>query len=454
MTQSLLQALYGEAAAQVTEISPRLTLWANVFERWLRRPKQTRMARPAWVSLLAFTRCPPWEIDLAKIDLWMAHMARDGFTLSTLERKRRLVSSFYIFCAGQPEMVENELLFSHPKKPFNPARGSMLPRKVDYQHSYILTAEEARRLLRAVDREGSPIGKRDYAFLLALLLGGLPTGQVRCLRWGQCPENLLPAPAWEAVLRYLRSSGRLESIRPEDYLFAPQREPLVGPPTGKAQDWVSDRPISQVLANKNLKIYAAWAGLDVEKVTYASLRHTAAALQLDQGMQAEQLHSFLGRSSLKDTRHYIKCLGRMLARRGRGRLRSRRCPNFPSKGPYTRRLPGAQPGNFNGRIHGYYARLLPQDFEALDLEQAKTMGIEQEIMTLRVMLNRTFVLAKDVKNLPLLIRITNFVGLTAVRISKLLMARQEMMAGGSRTGEQPEDLLEVLKSAMDWKDGG
>jgi integrase len=463
MKTELIHLLFGPACGQIISISDRLTLWSSVFDRWLDRPKQSPRARQTWAALLAFTRCPPWEIDRGKVEAWMEQMAKDGYSRASIENRQSMISSFYRFCARQPEMLAQEPLFGNgtagagsQKKRFNPVRGSVRPRKINYQHAYILTAEEARRLLRAVDRESSLIAKRDYAFLLTMLLSGMTEDKARRLRWEDvcaAPEKVLPGPAWEAVLRYLKCAGRLEAIQPGDYLFAPQKSALRGALRGKAEEWFPDRPVSTLQLKNSLAVYAAWAGLEAEQVTFASLRHTAAALQLEQGADAEELRSFLGRSCLKDTRRYMKRLAQIQARRGRGSLRSRRCPNFPSKGPYTRRLPGAQPGNVNSRIHGFYARLLPQDFEALDLEQAKTMGIEQEIMTLRVMLHRTFVLAKDVKNLPLLIRITNFVGITAVRISKLLLARQEMRAGGGKGGrEEPaEDLVEMLKKAMDWR---
>lgn len=100
----------------------------------------------------------------------------------------------------------------------------------------------------------------------------------------------------------------------------------------------------------SLKTYAAWAGLDASRVTYASLRHTAATLRLEQGATTAGLHDFLGWRYLKEMRRYITHLGRILCQRRPPHRQAR--PSLPARavlGPYRRKKPHAQLGNLNAR---------------------------------------------------------------------------------------------------------
>jgi integrase len=467
MQSQLILLLFGPASEQILSISPRLTLWSNAFESWLatptvaRTPKQVQRVLRAWSSLFAFTRCPPWSIDRARIDAWQEQMAQGGYSPATIQYYRQSISTFYRFCGRQPDMQAGEPLFSHPHKPFNPVQASRPFRQLHYQTSYVLTTQEIRCLLRAVDHHSSLIGKRDYAFLLTLLTSNLIEEELRLARWGDLqvdPQKValrltgasglkeLPRLAYQAIYTYLHDSGRLETIQPGDYIFAPQAGPCLFPPTGKPEEWNPKKPLSRCVTLRNLKIYAAWAGLPVEKVNYFCLRHTAALLFLDQGGDDVDLQAFLGRSSLHSTRLYIGYLGRMLARRGRGSLR-RRFPNFPSRGPYHRRLSGAQPGNQDRFIHGFYAPLRAVDFEGVDPHELATASIENEIMVLRILLRRAFEHAGPFDNLTAAIRFVELAGLTCGRIAKLFWVKHQIW-GSQQDDRKHQDLIQDIQRAI------
>jgi integrase len=128
---------------------------------------------------------------------------------------------------------------------FNPVRTVKKADVKNFSGIVVLGRLEIDALLQAVDRESSLLGKRGYAMLLVELATALPATPLRMLRWGdlelnaeEAPvavtpgramtrtgENLhrfdLPVEAAAAVIDYLSSAGRLESIRPEDILFAP-----------------------------------------------------------------------------------------------------------------------------------------------------------------------------------------------------------------------------------------
>ena len=394
--------MFGEAASAVCSASPRLDLWAKAFEVWLesieaargRAPR--RQALQSWELLLLFHHCPPWAIDHSGLESWTAHLAKTGHSANTIRCYQGRISGFYRFCSKQPELLSTEPMFSAGAKSYNPVHGALKPKERNYQHAYLLRPAEARALLRAVDRQSSLLGKRDYALLLTLLLTGLPAGQLRQLRWKQLgitPHGVhlisepadtgkeIPPAAWSAILVYLKSSGRFDSIQSNDYVFAPLADPLLRPPSGHPQDWHADRPLSSEQMYASLKAYTAWAGLDASKVTYACLRHTAAALRLEAGADTAGLQKFLGRKYLKDTRRYIGHLGRMLGERRPRSPRFARGALQAARGPYRRKKPYAQPGNQNALKHGFFTRSLPE-IDPQDMQAAIAATLEGEIAAL------------------------------------------------------------------------
>jgi integrase len=442
MTSSLLHIIFGPATNLVTSTSPRLDLWSAAFADWLASLPARDQALNAWEQLLRFHRCPPWELDRSKLESWTSHLAETGLSANTIRCYQGRISGFYRFCSKQPELLSTEPMFSAGAKSYNPVHGALKPKERNYQHAYLLRPAEARALLRAVDRQSSLLGKRDYALLLTLLLTGLPAGQLRQLRWKQLgitPHGVhlisepadtgkeIPPAAWGAILVYLKSSGRFDSIQSNDYVFAPLADPLLRPPSGHPQDWQADRPLSSEQMYAFLKAYTAWAGLDASKVTYACLRHTAAALRLEAGADAAGLQKFLGRKYLKDTRRYIGHLGRMLGERKPRSPRFARGSLQAARGPYRRKKPYAQPGNQNALKHGFFARRLPE-IDPQDMQAAIAATLEGEIAALRVLLRRAFELAGDTDNPSDACRMLELFGRTTTRIARLLLDQKELQA--------------------------
>jgi len=443
MTSSLLHILFGPAAGLVTSTSPRLDLWSAAFADWLASLPARDQALNAWEQLLRFHRCPPWELDRSKLESWTSHLAETGLSANTIRCYQGRISGFFRFCSKRPELLSAEPMFGSPKKPRNPLRCTPKPTLESYKHAYILRPAEARSLLRAVDRQSSLIAKRDYALLLTLLLTGLPEADLRKLRWSQLdftPQAVLltssdaasakelPPPAWSAIHAWLEASGRLASIRPDDYIFVPLSDPLLRPPSADPADWRRDRPLSQEQIYAFLKCYAAWAGLSASKVTYACLRHTAAALHLGSGADSASLQAFLGRKYLKDTRRYIGHLGLMLGRRPHPSARpSLQVP----RAPYLRKKPHAQPGNLNAIKHGFFAHSLREE-DSQDLHELTVAAIDQEIMALRVLLRRAFSLSDDLDNFPDTLRMLNIFGRTAERVGKLLLHKRNLQVADKK----------------------
>lgn len=433
---TLLQALFGPAAGELLTISPRIQLWSDLFTLWLAALDAERgriayqQAIQSWTLLLAFHRCPPWQLDQPKLEAWLAHLVESDLTPNTVRCYRGRISAFFRYASRQPAMHADP--FFAPGKFVNPFRLAVTPAPKNYEHAYVLRPAEARALLRAIDRPTSPLGRRDYALLLTLLLTGLPENDVRCLRWGDPSLTSLPAPALDAIHAFLDASGRRPVIQPGDYIFAPLADPLLRPASGDPADWLASHPLSTEQMLVSLKNYAAWARLDADRITFLALRHTAALLRLECGDDPAALQRFLDRSSLKSSRRYLVLLGRMLRARGRPPRPWVVRRGRPPRGPYRRKDPHGQPGNLNAMKHGFYLRRwLPGDLDNVDPKQLLIASLEDEIKVIRLLMRRFTDLtfepgsqAEAVKNLETF-------SLATLRLAQLLQKHQALSAGAT-----------------------
>ncbi len=109
----------------------------------------------------------------------------------------------------------------------------------------------------------------------------------------QTKTKELPVQAHQAIMAYLQSSGRLDTIKAGDPLF-------VALYAGKARP----RPLCGEMINKLYKAYAAAAGLD-KKLTLHSLRHTASRERKQSGQDIVQIKDLLDHVSLDTTWLYL-----------------------------------------------------------------------------------------------------------------------------------------------------
>jgi integrase len=106
----------------------------------------------------------------------------------------------------------------------------------------------------------------------------------------------LPRPAWLALEKYLKISGRLEHMQPGAPLFTSSRQKK-----GEAclcRDYV----------NKVFKNGCEAAGLDASSLSVHVLRHSGARERYLAGMDLVSLKSWLGHSSLQTTWIYVQGL--------------------------------------------------------------------------------------------------------------------------------------------------
>ena len=216
----------------------------------------------------------------------------------TINARIACISSFYRFLIRM-EMVSSNPCdrLERPRMHPSPPRG--------------LTASQVRQLLAAVP--DTPVGRRDRAIVLTLLLTGRRRAEVLNLKvrdlivgedvvlysykgkGGTRGRRELPRPAFETIVRALAAFGRNVSTMDPDASVWPPRH-AVGDGAG----------ITSGTFYANFRRYLAKAGLPPSGVHIT--RHTAAKLRREAGESIEDVSRFLDHSSLGVTTTYLRQL--------------------------------------------------------------------------------------------------------------------------------------------------
>jgi len=399
----LLLLLFGEnAAAAWAAAGERMQRWAAMFADWLRmrtesyRRQVAVRDRTAWCQFLGLVNKTPWEVDAQDVQAYVEHLLEKGISPGTISNRLSSLSVFYDYVQAQ-EQGMGDVAKTVGQAGFNPVKEIERPKANPSQQIRCLNAEEARALLGAIDREWSLLGKRDYALFLMHLLTGLPSGEIRKLqrrdlRVGSQGTQVqrrigadkvwvsLPDEPWEAILEYLDAAGRWEAMGADDYVFSPLKKPLLEVPSGLAQDWAGERPITVSLCHGLLQKYARWAGLGGEKLSMHTLRHTAAMLRVQAGDDPGAIQAFLGYTEKGSTTRYLKQLADIpQPPPGDPPQPTRDLSKPPRHGPG-----GAKPGEQRNMKHGYYAERLP-DAEVQAVLAEGIVGMQEEIKGLRTL---------------------------------------------------------------------
>lgn len=171
------------------------------------------------------------------------------------------------------------------------------------------TIEEIKSILAVIDRN-SPIGKRDYAMIILATLTGMRISDIRKLKfkdidWRKNTISFIQSKTGNPITNPLNKKVGLAIIdyiknaRPKfydtEYIFIKHMPPF---------DIFSENDhLSHIIRN-----YALKAGLDLKKhkAGFHSLRHTAATLLLENGVNLPVISGLLGHSSIDITAVYLK----------------------------------------------------------------------------------------------------------------------------------------------------
>lgn len=238
------------------------------------------------------------SVGLADVYFYMSYLSRDraqhpnsdstGYGLNATSRARKVASirSFYKYLTNKAK-----LLTENPMQDLDaPKTRKSLPRYLDLEGSI--------NLLDAVD---GPFKERDYCILTLFLNCGLRiseliglnltdirSDQLRVLGKGNKERVLYLNDACKAAISdYIVARGTI-GIIDRNALFISQRRTR----------------ISKAAVEKLVKKYLTMAGLDSAQYSPHKLRHTAATLMLQNGVDVRTLQEVLGHEHLNTTQIY------------------------------------------------------------------------------------------------------------------------------------------------------
>jgi len=236
---------------------------------------------------------------------WQAHLENRGLAPSTVYACVSRVSSFYRWALDNPELAEhiraNPVDLARPKA----------PKAYQNESAKALDAADAAELLRVVRSGRSIVHKRDYAILLLFFSTGLRRSEVIRLRWrdihinggirirakvkgGDYRERAVDdVRVRDAILEYLRASGRLDRMEPDAPLWTAHDR--TGLNTGT--------PLSGHAFAKRLKRYGVLAGIG-DDIHIHQTRHTVAHL-VGETDGVKEVQELLGHRHEATTRVYL-----------------------------------------------------------------------------------------------------------------------------------------------------
>ena len=238
------------------------------------------------------------SIKLSDIYSYMTYLSRDrvrfqnsshsdyGLNAASRARKIATIRSFYNYLTNKAH-----LLRENPVKDIDaPKLKKTLPR--------YLTLDESISLLESVD---GPNRERDLCILTLFLNCGLRISELIGLNLSDVHEDALRVLGKGNKVRmvYLNQAC-LDTLR--DYLAV--RRPITGPDRDALFLSARNQRISRSMVNALVKKHLSQAGLDSTQYSSHKLRHTAATLMLQNGVDVRAVQEVLGHEHLNTTEIY------------------------------------------------------------------------------------------------------------------------------------------------------
>jgi integrase len=284
--------------------------WANARTSGAtpRRHDLLRDKRRTVGAFFDFVEKRPADVGPGDVKAWQAHLEARGLAHTTIYGKISRVSSFYEWAIEGRLLRFNPVTLARPKA----------PKQYQTESTQSLSSEDVRALVVVVREkadQGNIVAKRDYAMLLFYLLTGMRRAEVARLRWGDIKERddhliityrvkggemenreLHELAVKDALLDYLRSAGRLESMQASTPLWTSHDRVNANP----------GAPLTSHAFVKNFKKYAKEAGIG--DVHLHQTRHTVARIVAERdGIKAAQEQ--LGHKNENTTRVYVQRVG-------------------------------------------------------------------------------------------------------------------------------------------------
>ena len=227
------------------------------------------------------------SISLSDIYSYLIYLSRErNLNAASRARKVSSIRSFYKYLTSKAKLLEE-----------NPVQDLDAPRLQKSLPRY-LTLDECLQLLHSVDGKNR---ERDYCILMLFLNCGIRISELVGLNVGDVRENTLRVLGKGNKERILYlNDGCQNAIN--NWLTVRNMMPLQDEPALFVN---RDRKrFSRSGSHRMLKKRFLEAGLDAEKYSAHKLRHTAATLMLQNGIDVRTLQEVLGHDHLNTTQIY------------------------------------------------------------------------------------------------------------------------------------------------------
>ena len=238
------------------------------------------------------------RVTLSEVYAYLSFLSRDrvvnprsrytehGLSAATRARKIATIRSFYRYLTTKAKLIDE-----------NPVQDLDSP-KIQKALPRYLSLEESQALLSAADGKNA---ERDYCILCIFLNCGLRISEIIGLNVTDVHEEYLRVlgKGNKERMIYLNDATRaaIDAYLTERQLIAPQDEPAL---------FLSNRRsrMSRETVHSMVKKTLLKAGLDSTQYSAHKLRHTAATLMLQNGVDVRTLQEVLGHEHLNTTQIY------------------------------------------------------------------------------------------------------------------------------------------------------
>ena len=238
------------------------------------------------------------SVTLTDIYGYMTYLSRDrmlhqnssvsGFGLNAASRARKIatIRSFYNYLTNKVHLVKE-----------NPVKDLDTPKLKKSLPKY-LTLEESMQLLSAVDGMNR---ERDYCILTFFLNCGLRISELCGLNLSDIQDDAMRVLGKGNKVRIVYLNEACKTAL-EQYLS--QRRPIVGRDKNALFLSARNERISRSTVHALVKKHLGMAGIDSTQYSSHKLRHTAATLMLQNGVDVKAVQEVLGHDHLNTTEIY------------------------------------------------------------------------------------------------------------------------------------------------------
>lgn len=263
-------------------------------------------------DFLAMAHAKRWDLETVthqNLNSYLLSLTERGMAASSLARKRSALSQWFKFLVSEKIRKDNPVMLTT-----KPKRKRDLPS--------VLSKDEAKRLVKLAHEDGSAEGVRLCALMELIYASGMRVSELVTLTM----SNLQYNPRDKSIVPYfmVRGKGEKDRIVPlhataiaalQRYLelrgsFMNEKE------TSKwlFPDRVKLGRLSRQKFAKQLKVLCADAGIDPERCSPHTLRHSFATHLLEGGADLRVIQELLGHADIGTTQIYTHVANSRLAK--------------------------------------------------------------------------------------------------------------------------------------------